>query len=209
MSTSSQLIVVVVCLLAALDWFAVVSSNGRLERVAKPLVMVALLVVGLVSDLTGWSLVWLVIALVAGLLGDIFLLPTVDRFIPGLAAFLVGHLAYAALAVVLGTTTSFLAAGLILSSLAVLTVGTKITDAVQGTAMFAPVVAYVVVIGASTALLIATGRWLMVIGAVLFAVSDSLLGWGRFIAPAWGGRVAVHATYHLGQLLIVLGAVAG
>ncbi len=207
MSTSSQLIVVVVCLLAALDWFAVASTNARLERTAKPLVMVALLAVGFASDLAGWGLVWLVVALVAGLVGDIFLLPAVDRFIPGLAAFLVGHVSYAALAIVLGTTSSFLVAGLVLSSLVVLTVGTKITDAVQGTAMFMPVVSYVVVIGASTALLIATGRWLMVVGAVLFAVSDSLLGWGRFIAPARGGRVAVHATYHLGQLLIVLGAV--
>ncbi len=208
MSTSSQLIIIVVGLVAALDWFAVASSNHRLERVAKPLVMVALIVLAIASDLAGWGLLWLLVALVAGLVGDVLLLPTIDRFVGGLAAFLLGHLAYAALAIVLGTTTGYLAVGLALASFAVLTVGTKITDAVQGTSMFAPVVSYVVVIGASTALLIATGRSLVILGAVLFAVSDSLLGWGRFVAPAPGGRVAVHATYHLGQLLIVIGALS-
>lgn len=173
------------------------------------MVMVVLIALAIASDLHGWGLTWLLVALIAGLIGDILLLPSIDQFVAGLGAFLIGHVAYALLAIVLGTSTGYLAIGLVTASIAVLTAGTKITDSVQGTSMFAPVVSYVVVIGASTALLISTGRPAIIAGALLFAVSDTLLGWGRFVAPAIGGRVAVHVTYHLGQLLIVIGAASG
>jgi hypothetical protein len=34
--------------------------------------------------------------------------------------------------------------------------------------------------------------------------SDTLLGWGRFVGSAPGGRIAVHVTYHLAQAGFVL-----
>lgn len=36
----------------------------------------------------------MIVALVRGLAGDVFLLPQVDRFVEGLGSFLLGHLAY-------------------------------------------------------------------------------------------------------------------
>jgi uncharacterized membrane protein YhhN len=207
MSTGSQLILVLVGLIAGADWFAVASNNGPLERIAKPFVMVGLVVTALVSNLEGWPLAWLCLGLLAGLLGDVLLLPEIDRFRGGLGAFLVGHLAYIGLALWFGASTPNLVIGLVIMSVMVMTIGTKITESVQGGSLFGPVVAYVVVIGASTALLFGTGRWWIALGAVLFAVSDCLLGWGRFIEPIKGGRLAVHVTYHVGQAFIVIGAI--
>lgn len=208
MSTTSQLLLALVAAVAAVDWFALATQNRRLERVAKPLVMVGLLLVAITSDLEGWPLVWLCLGLTAGLIGDVLLLPEIDQFIGGLAAFLLGHLAYIGLALWFGTSIGLLVVGLLGMSAVVLTAGSKITDAVQGTPLFAPVVAYVVAIGASTALLIGTGRWWMAAGAMLFALSDTMLGWNRFVETIKGGRVAVHVTYHLGQALITVGAIA-
>lgn len=207
MSTSSQLLLALVGVVAAVDWFALTRRNRQLERVAKPLVMVGLLLVAVTSDLAGWPLVWLCLGLAAGLVGDVLLLPEIDQFVGGLSAFLLGHLAYIGLALWFGTSTGLLVAGLVVMSALVLTAGTKITDAMQGSALFGPVVAYVVAIGTSTALLIGTGRWWMAAGAMLFALSDTMLGWSRFVESIKGGRVAVHVTYHLGQALITVGAI--
>ncbi len=38
-----------------------------------------------------------------------------------------------------------------------------------------------------------------------FAVSDWVLGFDRFVRPLHQGRLAVMVTYHLGQLLLILG----
>jgi uncharacterized membrane protein YhhN len=207
MSTPSTLLMAMVGAVAAVDWYGLASRNSQLERVAKPLVMVGLLLVVVMSDLSGWPLVWLCLGLTAGLAGDVLLLPDINQFLGGLGAFLVGHGAYAGLALWFGTSTGLFVVGLLAMTLLVMTAGTKITDAVQGSRLFAPVVTYVVVIGASTALMIGTGRWWMATGAVLFAVSDTMLGWNRFVEPISGGRVTIHVTYHLGQALIVIGAI--
>ncbi len=50
-----------------------------------------------------------------------------------------------------------------------------------------------------------TRSWVAALGASLFAVSDWILGHERFVAPIRHGRVAVHVTYFVGQVLLVLG----
>jgi uncharacterized membrane protein YhhN len=47
---------------------------------------------------------------------------------------------------------------------------------------------------------------LCAIGAVLFYVSDSLLGYDRFVVKVKHGQSYVHLTYHLGQIGLVTGA---
>lgn len=192
---------------ALVDWWAVWAERHRVERVAKPAVIIGLLVAVTVSDLTGWPRGWLVVALLAGLAGDVLLLPIVDVFVAGLGSFLVGHLAYIALAVVVGIGGWWLGAGLMLATALVVTVGATIVDAVRESRLFLPVSAYIVVLGLSTAMLVGTGSPMIAVGAGAFAVSDALLGWGRFVAPAPGGRVAVHSTYHLAQGLLTAGAI--
>ena len=62
-----------------------------------------------------------------------------------------------------------------------------------------------VAVGALVVLGVASGRPAAAAGAVLFAVSDGLLGADRFAQPAPQRRVVVHILYHLGQAGLVLG----
>ena len=82
--------------LALVDWYAVARADRHTETWAKPAVLVALIVTAVVLDATDTTPgLWLLAALVLGLVGDVFLLGDSDtRFRLGLAAFLVGHLAY-------------------------------------------------------------------------------------------------------------------
>ena len=59
-------------------------------------------------------------------------------------------------------------------------------------------VSSVVVAGASTE------SPVLAAGVTLFWVSDTLNGWRRFVGPTPGGRPLIHATYHVGQLLIAI-----
>ena len=52
-----------------------------------------------------------------------------------------------------------------------------------------------------------TGRITAIIGALLFAASDSVLGWTRFVSDFPRSRVVVMVTYHLAQFGLVLALV--
>ena len=63
--------------------------------VCKPATLVFLIAVALALDpVHGDMRTWFVVALVLSLLGDIFLMLPSDRFVFGLGAFLLGHVAY-------------------------------------------------------------------------------------------------------------------
>jgi uncharacterized membrane protein YhhN len=49
--------------------------------------------------------------------------------------------------------------------------------------------------------------WLVSTGALLFFISDAMLGWDKFVRPIRYGHLPIIITYHLGQALIALGAV--
>ena len=67
-----------------------------------------------------------------------------------------------------------------------------------GVAVYMATLAFMTVLAAGTGVIAA------VLGGALFLASDALLGWSRFVAPAPGGRVLVHITYHFAQLGLVL-----
>jgi len=43
---------------------------------------------------------------------------------------------------------------------------------------------------------------------MLFAASDTIVGYNRFVKPVPQAQVAIMSTYHAGQLLLILGLVA-
>ena len=84
----------VALLFAALDWAAVARGWKVLSYIAKPAVMVCLIAWLGVNG--GWSgvLLWFTAGLIFSLAGDIFLMLPKERFVAGLVAFLLAHLAY-------------------------------------------------------------------------------------------------------------------
>ena len=77
-----------------------------------------------------------------------------------------------------------------------------------GPALGGAVTAYMVVIGAMVVTAWATGHPLVALGATVFMVSDAVLALDRFVRARRFGSLAVMVTYHLGQVLIVLGVLS-
>jgi uncharacterized membrane protein YhhN len=144
----------------------------------------------------------------------VLLLPP-GRFIAGLAAFLLAHLAYLVAFLQLPGDTAWLAAGLVAALVTVATVGRTLARAAARMGLGLPVGAYLVAICAMAVAATRTGAAAAIAGAWLFVASDALLGWGRLREPRPGlergggraARTAVMVTYHLGQVLIVLAVV--
>jgi uncharacterized membrane protein YhhN len=198
---------------AAVDWWAVATSRTRVERVAKPATLVLLIATAIALGAADHAAGrWLLLALVFGLAGDVLLLgDTTARFRAGLAAFLLGHLAYAWCFVGLGLGPAWLllpgvvTAGLALSA-ARHVVGAAHRDG--GAALAGPVVAYMLVISVMTLVAWLTGRPAVAVGATVFVVSDTVLALNRFVRPLAWAPVTVMVTYHVGQALIVWGVLA-
>ena len=196
---------------AALDWYAVWRGARRLEWLAKPLTMVALIgaawSMGAPDTASGR---WLLAALAFGLLGDIALLSESEpRFLAGLAAFLVGHLALVAAFLPVGPQSlaaALPAVGLVLLLVAVVGRPVLVSSRREGGAgLGGAVAAYMLVIGAMVVTAWGTARPLVALGASVFMVSDAVLAHARFVRPWAPSRIVVITTYHVGQALIVLG----
>lgn len=200
---------------ALLDWAAVARGSRRLEAVFKPAALATLIVVALVLGATDSTAgAWLLVALGFGLLGDIALLSgSAPRFKAGLAAFLVGHLAYVVAFIVAPgaafTPATGLIGGLVLAASISFTKDVLPTIMrTEGTSLAVPVAAYMTVIGAMLFAGFTSGIALVAAGAAIFVASDSILARDRFVAPLPRGHLMVMVTYHLGQALIVVGLLA-
>lgn len=205
--------------LAGLDWLAVGGGWQRVERFAKPAVMLALL--AWLSVAAGWQgqRTWFALALAFSLAGDIFLLFPQRGFMYGLIAFLTAHLCY-----LIGFNPALPPPGwgkfllLVGVAAAALPLGRQILNSVRNhpetRAFQLPVAVYSLVISLmllSAALTLLRpdwprpAAWMATIGAALFFASDSLLAWDRFVRPRQYARLLVMITYHLGQFLLISG----
>lgn len=199
--------------LAVVDWYAVARADRRTETWAKPATLLALVLVALTQGATDTAAGgWLLAALALGLAGDVFLLGDSDaRFRLGLAAFLVGHLAFVVSFTRLGLDPADWA-WLAWVVLFVCLVGTRhvapATYLRGGASLAVPVAFYTVVIGAMVIVAFDTGHPVIAVGATVFAASDSILAADRFVRARSWAPVAVMVTYHVGQALIVAGVLA-
>lgn len=202
----------VTAVVAVADWRAVVRGDLRTERWAKPAVVGGLVVVALLAGAGGSATGrWVLVALVLGLVGDVLLLPGPDRFVAGLVAFLLGHLAWVAACVGAGLdrpALGWVGAGVLAVALLA---GHRILPAAHhhgGAALGGAVTAYLLVIGAMVVAGWATGLLLVGLGATLFVASDTVLAMGRFVQERAWTRPVVMVTYHLAQALLVAGLLA-
>ena len=208
--------------LAVLDWIAVAGGWKKLEYFAKPATMVALVAFVIQNGGLSGGMIWFTLGLVFSLAGDVFLMLPKEQFIAGLVSFLLAHVAY-----IIGLSPKLpqdLPSLLIAISLAIFVTLTasqifrRIAAGLQAsgkTNLRVPVLLYTVVISVmlfSAMLTLLSDKWSSVdaltvcSGAVLFFLSDAILAWNKFVSPIRYGRLLNISSYHLGQLLIALGA---
>ena len=207
---------------AVIDWTAARSGGHigrRAERVAKPLVMVALIALVATWPDDGFAAAgvrpWLLAALVASLAGDVLLLPPA-RFVPGVVAFLLAHLAYLGAFLQVPGSLPWLVVGLAGAGLVAGLIGRRLVPAAARAGFGAPVAIYMLAICAMAVAATRTGVPAAIAGAWLFVASDSMLAWARFMPPGTPpsmahrtARVAVMPTYHIGQVLLVAALLLG
>ena len=201
---------VALALSAVLDWLAVHRQWVRTEQVAKPLVMVALgwlaFTMGAAHDDVGRLLV---VAVAFSLVGDVFLLGTsAVRFSGGLLSFLLAHVCYYLAFVTQGFHLWWALPGLLIVAPLGLTAGRKILLAANregGAALGGAVTAYMLVIAAMVVTAGGTARPPVLLGALVFLVSDTALAVDRFVRPRAHALIVVMVTYHVGQVMMVVG----
>lgn len=212
--TTTVLLLVVGAVVAVADWVAVQLRLYRLEFVLKPATLALLIAAAATADL-GSAKYWTVGALAFGLLGDIGLMlsregRTDPPFMAGLAAFLVGHLAYQVAFVEVGLRGLDVLAGLlVVVGMAGLALPTVLRGAARsaGPGLAAAVASYAVMLSLMTMLGVGTGIIATAIGAALFLVSDTLIARERFVARMPHGGLIVIVTYHAAQFLILIGLI--
>ena len=202
--------------IAAGDWFAVERRLFRLEYLLKPLTIIVLIAAAASADLPVVK-VWVLAALVFGLLGDVGLMLS-DKdaekpdlpFMLGLGSFLVGHVCYLAAFARYGIhSTTALAGALIVLGAALLTLPKVLAGAWEsgGRELVAVVTLYALMLSAMTVLAVGTSAVATAIGGVLFLASDMLIAIERFVTKLKRGALLVIVTYHAAQVLIVVGLI--
>ena len=204
---------------AGLEGVAVWRGWRPIELIAKPAVILSLLIWLFVETGFQGDTFWFGIGLLFSLVGDVLLL--FDRmFLPGLVAFYLTHIFY-----LLGfkeqllhpTAWSFILLFLILLN------GVRLLRRIAG-AMRAggenqlvnPVVFYGLLISFMLYAAMSTifdpawttgAAFFVSVGAFLFWISDLLLAWNRFVTPRTSGQVPIIVAYELGQIFLIAGVI--
>jgi len=208
MTGAAWILLGVAAALAVTDWIAVARHDTRLEYIAKPGATLALLGVAATLDAShGDTQAVFVVALLASLAGDVFLMLPGDRLIPGLASFLVAQVLYTVGFVLSGGDTAGYAIGAVVAVVLVTPLALRFIGALRRSGrreLVVPVVAYMSAISAMVVSGIATGNGFAIAGALLFLMSDSLIAETRFVASRPWQPVAIMVTYHLALTGLVL-----
>jgi uncharacterized membrane protein YhhN len=206
-------------IVAAIDWIAVSKHWRKVEYIAKPAFIVILLIwLGINNGFINW-MIWFGIGLVFSLLGDIFLMLPGRYFRAGLFSFLITHLMY-----IIGFNPNLPPvniASLVLAVLVGITAAQIYNKVVAGTirkgqqGLRIPLLLYTAGISLmllSALLTLVRPSWdalsaiIVSSGALLFFISDSLIGWNEFVSNFPKSRLYIMITYHLGQICIIVGA---
>jgi uncharacterized membrane protein YhhN len=195
------------------DLVSILRHDKRLEYATKPAVMLLLIAAAaLLHPASQGERALFVVALGLGLVGDVFLMLPDGYLIPGIAAFLAGHLAYAAGFRFVGFAVFGLLAGLVTVAATAVLFLRRILSAVEtgGRARLRnPVIAYAIVISLMTVSATASGNLVAAAGGLLFFFSDVIFAWYRFVRPVrWGQPVNI-VMYQAGQALLVLSLAVG
>jgi uncharacterized membrane protein YhhN len=207
---------------AILDWFAVGFNWHKAKYITKPLVMIVL--IGWLSLMGGWRYpaMFFMLGAVFSLLGDVWLMMPGKFFLAGLASFLIAHIFYIVgfgIHIQQVSMLFFLISGLIIiiTTFMIHRIRQGVYRTTGARRLRWSVTIYGVVITCmflSALQTLGKSDWdinhyiPVAIGGLLFYASDTLLAYDRFVAPIKYGRLLVRITYHLGQILLLGGAVS-
>jgi uncharacterized membrane protein YhhN len=179
--------------------------------VAKPLATIGFLACAVMIDADdGAAQVVRVVALVACLLGDVFLMVPRNAFVPGLASFAVAQVLLAVSFLLQDPSIEGFVVGVVIAIPVAALLARRFIGALRRNdhhELVIPVVIYMIVISAMVVTAISGGMALGIAGAVFFLVSDSLIAEHRFVkARPWKSE-AIMVTYHAALAGLVLGLV--
>ncbi len=204
---------------AILNWVAEDRKWKLLVYIAKPGTMLALIAWMVFEVGVSGPLIFFTLGLFFSLIGDVCLMLPREQFIAGLVAFLLGHVSY-----IIGfnfkfppvnLVTAVMLVGVALIALMIIRPlrASLLTKGDKSLLMPVQIYAGVISVMLLSALITLirpdwdkTAAIIACIGAAFFFVSDSILAWNKFVAPVSNNRLKVMVTYHLGQILIALGA---
>jgi uncharacterized membrane protein YhhN len=214
-----------------LDWVAIFFQWKIIKIVSKPLVMILIILWTL--NTAGWQLnplLWILLfGQLFGLIGDIFLQLSRKWFLPGLGAFLIGHICYLVLFSInlieifkSGNQDPYWGWWVMIGLLVFLGLMTVFNRSFSPISkrrttkpflwmairVYAGVLSLIVVTAFLLTSLISSRSftlWLLPAGAVLFLISDFLLAYRKFIRTFPHAQLIVRITYHLAQFCLAYG----
>jgi alkenylglycerophosphocholine/alkenylglycerophosphoethanolamine hydrolase len=198
----TAVLLVALAVVGAANWWSRARNDRRTEAITKPAFTVLAAALCAVHG-DGAPMAIALIGFALCLIGDVALLPAVDRFIVGLASFLAGHLAFIVAFVAAGLDEPWLAPVAAVLLVPVLAGPGRRILAASG-ALKGPVTGYLVIISAMAIVAWATGRPAAMIGAAAFVASDTILGWAKFVGERRWTPVAVMITYHAALTALAL-----
>ena len=176
---------------------------------AAPIFLLAF-VAALTNQLSGPTRWLLLAALILSAAGDIFLEldDDGDYFVPGLGSFLIAHIFYA---IAFAQSRAFENLSLIPMVL-IVALGIFVTWRIWSglDELKIPVVLYILVsmgMGFSAAVH-SPLSWILILGAIIFMISDSIIAWDKFWTSVRGRSFWVMGTYYAAQLLIMIGMIS-
>ncbi len=204
------LLIIIISISAGLYIYSDFKKNQILKYIFKPLTTILIIILAIIHQSESTNLYgYLIIAgLVFSLIGDVYLMLPTDKFIHGLAAFLIAHIFYI-VAFSSGFGPYFDIGYLIPAAIYTLLFLWLLLP--KTGKMKLPVLVYSLVL--MTFLWQASGRFFylgnqtslyIIIGAILFVISDSILAYARFIKSYKLSQLLIHVTYWGAQVFIAL-----
>ncbi|SFX27859.1 Uncharacterized membrane protein YhhN [Thermoactinomyces sp. DSM 45891] len=151
---------------------------------------------------------YLLAGLLFSALGDLFLLNHDKHFLKGLVSFFIAHVVYVVGFTSISTSeTSFLCLGILLL-IALLYMGFLrriIMEEYSSVSFFLSVCAYILMITAMVYTAWLTSQYWLIVGSLLFYISDFTLSWNKFVRPFKKADVVIMVTYYGAQVSLVVG----
>lgn len=176
---------------------------ARAGRVLVPTALIGWVLVSGAIDRSGGP--WLVVALAFSLIGAVARpAPSATAFLTGLGAFALAQLAFISAFVAIFEDHGFVwwmaLLGLVFAAVFLGTAGRRIQDgaaAREGIRLGYGVLGYLALLTVTATVAGGSGRWLLLLGALLFVVSDTVFGLDRFVAPRAQVGLVVMAAHQL------------